>query len=240
MFTKYVIHIPHSGLEIPKKYRDDYFLDDEDLQKNIEQYADYKTDKLYRDLTDKHDSVINPYSRLFMDPERFFDDEKESMSTKYGLGWFYENAILEKKPLRKNINKDEISNYYHEHHDKLTSLVEEKLEMFGECIILDCHSFSNERYWFHDKNLELPDICIGYDEFHKSEEVVNSLVDGFSDYEVMVNTPYAGSIVPNKYYLKDKRVKSVMIEFNKKLYLEDDNVSVKNRFIPFQSILGRL
>lgn len=240
MFTKYVIHIPHSGLEIPKKYRDDYFLDDEDLQKNIEQYADYKTDKLYRDLTDKHDSVINPYSRLFMDPERFFDDEKESMSTKYGLGWFYENAILEKKTLRQTINKDEISNYYHEHHDKLTSLVEEKLEMFGECIILDCHSFSNERYWFHDKNLELPDICIGYDEFHKSEEVVNILVDGFSDFEVMVNTPYAGSIVPNKYYLKDKRVKSVMIEFNKKLYLEDDNVSVKNRFIPFQSILGRL
>jgi N-formylglutamate amidohydrolase len=240
MFTKYVIHIPHSGLEIPQKYKDDYLLSDDELQKNIEQYADYKTDKLYTSLTDRHDSVINPYSRLFMDPERFFDDERESMYLNHGLGWFYENAILEKKPLRKTTNKEEISKYYREHHEKLTNLVEEKLDMFGECIIIDCHSFSNERYWFHDKNLELPDICIGYDEFHKSEKVVNDLLDGFKEYDVSINTPYAGSLVPNRYYLKDKRVKSIMIEFNKKLYLEEDNITVKNRFIPFQSILGRL
>ena len=29
------------------------------------------------------------------------------------------------------------------------------MELFGECVIIDCHSFSNERYWFHDKDLEL-------------------------------------------------------------------------------------
>ncbi len=240
LFTKYVIHIPHSGLEIPEQYWDDYLLSDEELQQNIEQYADYKTNKLYKGLTDRHDSVINPYSRLFMDPERFFDDKKESMQVKHGMGWFYEYSILEKKPLRKTIHKDEIAKYYHAHHERLTELVEEKLNMFGECIIIDCHSFSNERYWFHDKDLELPDICIGYDEFHKDERIVNDLLNKFKKHNTTINAPYAGSIVPNKYYLKDSRVKSVMIEFNKKLYLDDDNVTVTNRFIPLQAMLGRL
>lgn len=112
--------------------------------------------------------------------------------------------------------------------------------MFGECIIIDCHSFSNERYWFHDKDLELPDICIGYDEFHKDEEIVNNLLHKFREYKTTINTPYAGSIVPSKYYVKDSRVKSVMIEFNKKLYLDEDNVTVTNHFIPFKAMLDRL
>ena len=237
MFTKYIIHIPHSGLEIPAQYKNDYLLSDVELQQNIEQYADYKTNKLYSSLIQKHDSVINPYSRLFMDPERFFDDEKESMQVNHKLGWFYENTILEEKPLRDTKNKDEIAKYYKQHHKKLTKLVEEKLEMFGECTIIDCHSFSNERYWFHNKDLELPDICIGYDEFHKDEELVDILLSKFEDYNTTINTPYSGSIVPNKYYLKDSRVQSVMIEFNKKLYLDYDNTTVTNRFIPFQSLL---
>jgi len=46
------------------------------------------------------------------------------MQVKHGLGWFYENTILDKKPLRTIKHKEEIAKYYHEHHDKLTSLVE--------------------------------------------------------------------------------------------------------------------
>ncbi|NOQ30704.1 MAG: hypothetical protein GQ570_06240 [Helicobacteraceae bacterium] len=240
MINKYVLHIPHAGLKIPKEYIDDYFLTPKELQHNVEQYADNKSHKLYGELVEKYDSVINPYSRLFMDPERFFDDENESMQLKHALGWFYENAILEKKPLRSTKNKDKIARYYHEHHKKLLDLVEEKLEEFGECVIIDCHTFSNERYWFHDKEVELPNVCIGFDEFHKDKELVSALIKKFSDEALSINTPYAGSIVPNKFYLKDKRVKSVMIEINKKLYLEDDNVTVKNQFIPYRSYLGQL
>ncbi len=244
MINKFVIHIPHAGVDIPGNFRGDYLLSDDELDQNIYQYADLKADKLYGKLTEKYDSVINPYSRLFMDPERFFDDEQESMQVKHGLGWFYENAILEKKPLRTVKNKEKIAKYYHEHHAKLQSLVEEKLELFGECIIIDCHTFSNERYWFHDKNLELPDVCIGYDEFHKDEIGIEEIKHCFShsckSKNIGMNTPYAGSLVPSKYYMKDKRVKSVMIEINKNLYLNDDNLTVTNQFIPYRHYLGNI
>ncbi len=238
MISKFIIHIPHAGLEIPEAFRGDYHLDDKELERNIYQYADFKTDKLYGALTAKHDSIINPYSRFFIDPERFFDDEQERMHLENGLGWFYENSVLEKKPLRSTRNKEKVAEYYHAYHARFTALVEEKLQLFGECVIIDCHSFSNELYWFQAQDMRLPDVCIGYDEFHKDDDVIEKIMKCFSDQEVCINTPYSGSLVPNRFYMKDKRVKSVMIEINKKLYLDEDNVTVTNKFIPYRARLA--
>ena len=225
--SPYILHLPHAGVSIPQQYCDDYLLDEAELRENVYQYADYKTDEISICMTArlKFNRVVNPYSRLFMDPERFFDDAQESMQVKHGLGWFYENAILEKKPLRTTQNKASVAPYYHDHHDRLEFVVEHKLKHFDTCTIIDCHSFSNERYWFHDPSLDLPDICIGYDEFHKDDALVEAIKEVFKDYKVSINTPYAGSMVPTKYYMKDTRVKSVMIEVNKKLYLEEDNTT---------------
>ena len=238
----YVVHLPHAGVSIPEIYREDYLLCTEELTDNIYQYADYKTDSLYGFLMSrwKFQTVRNPYSRLFMDPERFFDDTQEQMQQKYGLGWFYENAILDKKPLRTTDSKTSVSQYYHEHHDRLEFIVEQKLKNFGTCTIIDAHSFSNERYWFHDKDIELPDICIGYDEFHKDEKLVETIKEVFKEYKVTINSPYAGSLVPTKYYMKDNRVKSVMLEVNKKLYLKEDNITPSKAFSDISSKLSSI
>ena len=36
-----------------------------------------------------------------------------------------------------------------------------------------------------------------------------------------IDTPYSGSIVPMEYYQKDKRVSSIMLEVNRRLYLNE-------------------
>ncbi len=219
----FLVHLPHYGVQIPDEFRDDYFLDEEELNKNIFEYADYDTFYLYHTLYHEFDGVHNAYSRLFFDPERFFDDRQESMQVKHGLGWFYENAILEKKPLRSTKNREAIASYYHKHHAKLNAKTKQKLRLYGKCTIIDCHSFSNTRYWFHDKSLSLPDICIGFDEFHKDDFLIETLLKEFKGYDVGLNTPYVGSLVPSEFYNRDKNVKSVMIEINKKLYLEPNS-----------------
>ena len=89
---------------------------------------------------------------------------------------------------------------------------------------------SNERYWFHEKNLELPDICIGFEENHVDETLVQIIKDEFKGYDIGINIPYAGSLVPTDFWGKDFRVKSVMIEINKKLYLSDDNITKSKNF----------
>ena len=37
-------------------------------------------------------------------------------------------------------------------------------------------------------------------------------------YSVSINSPFSGTIVPLKHYLKDRRVSSIMIEVNRSLY----------------------
>ena len=241
MQNHYLIHLPHCGLDIPSKYLDDYYLQNIELQDNIYQYCDLYTDELFEDFYAQFGGVKSKYSRLFFDPERFGDDNFENMHKKFGLGWFYENAILSQKPLRSTKNKTIIRDYFDTHHKNLNQLTQEKLDKYDKCTVLDCHSFSNERYWFHDKSLDLPDICIGYEDFHKDEELVNIILEEFSEYSVGVNIPYTGSLVPTEYWQKDTRVKSVMIEINKKLYLQEDNKTKNENFLnikqKLQSIL---
>lgn len=225
----YLVNLPHCGLAIPEEFKDDYFLSEEKLKDNIYQYADLYTDELFDPLYERFGGVKNNYSRLFFDPERFFEDDQEKMS-KLGLGWFYEKAILENVPLRNTNNKSKITQYYIDYHKKLTEKVQEKIERYGNCTIIDCHSFSNERYWFHDKDIELPDICIGYDEEHVDMELVDLIKEMFEGYVIKINEPYSGSFVPTEYYKKSENVKSVMLEINKRLYLNDDNVTKEDTF----------
>lgn len=220
----YLVHLPHCGTVIPEEYLDEYLLSRDELEKNVFEYADLYTDELFEPLLERFGGVKSSYSRLFFDPERYFDDAQEVMSKK-GLGWFYERAILENKPLRHADSKERIAHYYHRHHSELNRLTQERLDLYGKCTIIDCHSFSNVRYWFHDPSLELPDICIGYDEEHVNMELVEILKEAFAEagYGVEINSPYSGSVVPSVFYGRGKEVKSVMIEINKKLYLDSEN-----------------
>jgi N-formylglutamate amidohydrolase len=226
MNNHYLVHLPHCGTYIPNEYKKDYYLSAEELHKNIYEYADLYTDELYESIYKEFGGVKSNYSRLFIDPERFFDDSQENMK-KYGLGWFYEKAIIEEKPLRSIVCKKEVSKYYKQHHKELTQKTKEKLKRYNQCTIIDCHSFSNHRYWFQPHDKEFPDICIGYDEPHKDQKVIDIIIEVFEGYDIGINTPYSGSLVPMEYYEKNYNVRSVMIEINKRLYLKSNNV-VKN------------
>ncbi len=226
----YLIHLPHSATEIPDEFINDYLLPADELTHNVYQYCDLYTDELFDDLFNVFGGVKSRYSRLFFDPERFGDDEVEEMHKKHRLGWFYENAILEKKPLRKRDNKAAIRPYFNAHHDELNQKTEEKLSLYGKCTVIDCHSFSDERYWFHDPHLVLPDICIGFEDDHVDKKLVEIIKEEFKEYNIGINTPYSGSLVPTDYWGKDFRVKSVMIEINKRLYLEPDNTTKSINF----------
>jgi len=154
----------------------------------------------------------------------------ELMQQKFGLGWFYENAILKNTPLRSTKNKDTIATYYNDYHQKLNQRTAQKLEKYGKCTIIDCHSFSDEIYWFLDDDLKLPDICIGYEKYHQDTFLIETILNEFKEYEIGINEPYAGSLVPLDYWQKNSNVKSVMIEINKKLYLKDDNRTKSSDF----------
>lgn len=113
--------------------------------------------------------------------------------------------------------------YYDTHHKQFEESVKRNLEIFNKCLIIDGHSFYDRPLPYeYNQDSVRPDICVGTDDFHTSAYLSEYFVDEFSKrgYSVGINVPFAGTIVPMKYYQRDRRVESVMIEVNRKLYID--------------------
>lgn len=68
------------------------------------------------------------------------------------------------------------------------------------------------------------DICIGTCDTYTNQELIDFTVMHFKSYgySVEINKPYSGTIIPNKYLnKKEKRLSSIMLEINQKIYLND-------------------
>ena len=214
-----ILHIPHSSTYVPESFK---VLEDVSLKQEFQRMTDWFTDELFD--FDEAKKLIFPYSRLYCDVERFRKDRDESMARK-GMGVCYTSTSFGTK-LRKVSSKEKVfikSTIYDKHHKKLEVLVDEALDRQGNTLILDCHSFPNGYLAQHNKSDKRPDICIGTDEFHTPSELTKYLCNCFEEYglSVEINEPFSGTMVPLKHYHKDTRVKSVMIEINRKLYLNE-------------------
>jgi len=78
-------------------------------------------------------------------------------------------------------------------------------------------------YELADADDSRPDICIGSDDFHTSPELASAFVTAFQaeGWQVSLNEPFAGALVPSSRYRKDRRVGAVMVEVNRRLYLPE-------------------
>ena len=215
--------MPHSSLKIPKQYWK-ICLKNKKYIKNINLWwCDYLTDKL---IPDKSPRLIFNYSRLFCDVEKFKDNKKEVMA-KYGLGVFYthdgQNIIT--MPNKKYKSKV-LKSYYDKHHNKLDKVVTNILNRYDKCLIIDLHSFSDELVKLVFDMNEASDICIGIDNFYTDTKLIDFTTKHFKEYgySVNINYPYSGTIIPNKCFKKKEfRLKSIMLEINKRVYLNNSN-----------------
>jgi len=223
----FLVNIPHASTYIPEEYKKDYVISGLELIDNTFKFADLYTDFLYKGLFDKNEVLKAKYSRLFIDMERFEDDNLEEQY-KHGMGWYYTKSPFIDKIIRTENSKKDILRLYHEYHNELTDLTNDILSQDGIARIIDCHSFSSETLRFQSSDIHKPEICLGFEDYHKDEEFIDTFIEEFKDYEISFNKPYAGSIVPLKFYKTDKRVKSTMIEINKKLYMNENNFEKKD------------
>lgn len=216
-----ILNIPHSSTLIPDKTG--FIIDDAEIKKEILKLTDWYTDDLFS-AEDIH-ILKADFSRIFCDVERFADDSREIMS-KSGMGMLYERADdgrlmrTVSTELRKKIKLA----FYDNYHQKFNMIVKEILDEKDKCLIIDCHSFPDSPFK-RDLNQERPrpDFCIGTDRFHTREELVEKIEEFIksSGYTVKIDNPYSGTIVPSKYYQKNNNVQSVMIEVNRKLYMDE-------------------
>lgn len=242
-----ITHIPHSSRSIPDDVRDQFIVSDAELMKQLDILTDHYTDELF---TINHPEVANlkfPVSRFVVDPERFDDDSQEPMS-KQGQEVIYMKTT-DLKPLRRTLQDTErtalLNQYYRPHHQVLETLVEMALSAHGKALIIDGHSFPNKPLAVDlNQQADRPDICLGTDSFHTPQQLIDDCTELFRNagFSVEVNHPYAGTMVPLKYYGKDNRVSSILIEVNRRVYLRDEPVDLTRTagFFELQQLICQL
>jgi N-formylglutamate amidohydrolase len=236
MDKKIILHIPHSSTKIP--YKDGYVVEDYLLEEEILKLTDWHTDELF--FSEDDEMIVAEFSRIFCDPERFTDDSQEIMA-QYGMGVLYErndngDKIRNVSPELKN---KVILEFYEKHHKKFSDAVNNQLNLFGKAIIIDCHSYPNIPLKRDlDQSSNRPDFNIGTDSYHTPKKLIDLSISFFEEagYSLGIDRPYRGSIVPMEHYQKNKNVQTIMLEINRKLYLNEPSNNKNSDFNKIKEI----
>ena len=214
-------HIPHAGTEIPSAVRYQFIPDRQRLWDEILRVTDWYTDELFS-LPGIAKSKT-PISRIVLDLERYCEDDLEE-NVQHGQGVIYTHNTLGERLRHKLLPSERqllLDNYYWPWHLKLEINIEQQLQRWGYCLLLDCHSFPDEPF-FHerDNGRNRPGICLGTS-INTPSWLMDACYSFFLDrgYTVEVNFPYTGSLVPSRFE-GDIQVPAIMIEINRRLYLE--------------------
>jgi len=216
---KILLHIPHSSDNIILSD----FSNNEKLIRAIEYHTDWYTNELFP--IEKYQHIIFSNNRHFLDVERRWELNEDVIYKKTIFGDIIREKITEQEILKL---KDIYDNYHSEFAQKAKKI--EKLNK--KVIIIDCHSFS-------DPENKFADFCIGFNNDKTFDPNLIDLIKNYLEkrfFTVSFNNPFEGSIVPKYNY---QNLSSVMIEVNKKVYLNNDNKK-SNDFYKIKFVIENL
>ena len=202
-----VLNIPHASIngiydrELSGWETNPHFIND-----CVSRWTDWYTDFLFHSDNYNVTSIIFPYSRFVCDAERLEIDEMDAI----GQGIAYREFDGYKRDLTEERER-KVKQLWVEHQQKLRDCLNK------DSVLIDCHSFPSD---MHEC-----DICIGYnDDWSFDPYIVNGIKREFekSGYKVALNAPYTNSITPKT----DFQYKSVMIEVNKRLYMDEKRFTI--------------
>jgi N-formylglutamate deformylase len=230
-----VVHVPHASLVVPSDVSSGFLLTPDQLEHELLLMTDRYTDELFALPSSLAATVAFPVSRLIVDPERFTDDAREPMARK-GMGVVYTQTSSGhplRRPPAEGQRQQWLARFYEPHHAALTTAVQTALDAHGTCLVIDGHSFPTHALPYEDdQNPDRPDICIGTDKIHTPEGLREAAVRAFKEtgWTVAVDRPFSGALVPMRFYGKDPRVRAIMVEVRRGLYMDEGSGARLARF----------
>ena len=229
MYNNVLLHIPHASLVLPEDFWRDVTVEREKVESQLVFMSDYKVDELVCGLD--YTKIVARYSRLYCDVERFRNDSDELMAAK-GMGAIYTHLPGDVRYRETTASRREeiLKNVYDSHHARLDEVSQNIVRHAGSCLIIDLHSYSNQLVnAIFGPTEQQPDICLGYDDDWFDTDDITKLKTFIESlgYSCAINHPYAGAMVPNwAYHTRDPRIRSVMLEINRRVYLDDSTVKL--------------
>ncbi len=137
-----------------------------------------------------------------------------------------------------------IDTYWRPYHARLKSLLTEAHEIFGQAILVDCHSMPREAVAMASTaQSKRPEIVLG-DRFGASAsgEIVDRIEAAFvaAGLNVVRNAPFAGAYVTQTYGRPGQQRHAVQIEVDRALYMDEEKITPNSNFTAFSSVLRQV
>ncbi len=130
------------------------------------------------------------------------------------------------------------------YHARLSALLDEAHHLFGQSILIDCHSMPHEAIDSLCRGRShKPEIVLG-DRFGASatSDIVDEIEAAFvaEGLKVARNTPFAGAYTTQTYGRPARDRHAVQIEIDRMLYMNERTLRPNANFAPMQAILARV
>ena len=210
-YNRIVLNEPHASIEgLYDNQLSFWCIDERFINDKVLKWTDWHTDFLFHGYKSEGIRTVRfPYSRFIVDAERLWNDplEQKGQGIVYRSFDGYTRTVPER-------NRRILLGLWHWHQQRLRS------SLCDGALLLDCHSFPSE--------MSDVDVCIGFNEdwSRPDKETIEMSVNLFEEngYKVGVNNPYSNSETPACPF----PYQSMMLEVNKKAYMEKGSLRLKN------------
>ncbi len=226
---EFILSIPHSGVFIPKKFKNYFNLDGNHLVE-IDLYSEF----LYEFPEGMH--LISRFAPFFVDMNRSMDGNNEEEKIPGHLlnppHQYYNvnNKLLLKKSYTSE-EKNEVIAFYNLYHRILQSLIERMKRERGYAIIFDCHSMTSIGLGrVYDKKEKRANFVIGT---LKGTSAHSQIIESFTEKlikQIKVHdlnlvlkkdVPFSGGFITRKYNDPNNKVHAIQIEVSMDTYMHD-------------------
>jgi N-formylglutamate deformylase len=249
-----VVSVPHSGVEFPDELKPQYHAEMTAQPDD----TDWFVHDLYNFAPELGITVIHArYSRWVIDLNR----DRESVPL-YNDGRIITGLVPSTDFLGKDIYVDKkfvpdeaetkrrLKNYYEPYYQKIQTLLEDRINQFGQVLLWDAHSI--RRFVPTIRKEAFPDLILGdNDEKSASKEIIEIALNGLraGKYEANHNTPFKGGHITRFFGKPETRVHALQLEMAKIHYMDDDEttfnearaVAMRKVLRPvFENLIGHL
>lgn len=140
--------------------------------------------------------------------------------------------------------QERLDKFWHPYHQCLEGLLRESHRLFGEAILVDCHSMPHEALdAVRVQGGKRPEIVLG-DRFGAAcrSEIMDQIEEGFVDQGFVVsrNSPFAGAFVTQCYGRPSRQQHAVQIEIDRSLYMDERRIQPSSDFRIFRQTLQKV
>lgn len=254
--TAVVFASPHSGREYPWNFVRRTNLDERTLRSSEDAFVD----RLF-DAAPRHGAplltAIAP--RAWIDVNRSSEELDPALiegvkrtahnpRVASGLGEVPRVVANGRSIYRGKITRKEadarIEEFWKPWHQALQTLMDDSTALFGEAILIDCHSMPHEAIESisHTRGAR-PEIVLG-DRFGAAagSDVVDKIESALTSAGLRVarNAPFAGAFVTQNYGRPARNRHVVQVEIDRSLYMNEHQIRPNNNFKAFKALIDRV